>query len=423
MHSLLYLSEQQQARQLDVAYLQEEAYKKAFCHKPDRLCYHVYKKEETYWVDTQYFVGVDWLVPEKAAIYVEPKLNDTQQVDFLGMLLTSLEDPENLDHLDGLFHVAYDQPPITIPQTKDILSPLLVVQFLKLVQTIVRKGLKKSYYLVTENLESRVKGKILVSRQMRENTVKNRLTKTVCNYQAYGINTAENQFLKLVLAFVASYLSQRHPIFTSEQNRQLQNILHYCLPAFEQVEVLKHTHRLPPVKRNVFYREYEEARRIGSHILKRYSFNINKTSESQATTPPFWIDMSKLFELYVFQKLKQIFPETRSVTYHDAFKGGKETDILLRVDRKCVIDCKYKPQYEDHTPSLEDKRQLAGYTRLKSVYNRLGVPHHEIVKGLLIYSHQSCKNTIEKEDLFKTPMGEYLEFYKLGISLPELRYD
>jgi 5-methylcytosine-specific restriction enzyme subunit McrC len=254
--------------------------------------------------------------------------------------------------------------------------------------------------------------------------VKNRLTKTVCNYQAYGINTAENQFLKLVLEFVASYLSQKRHVFTNEQNLQLQNSLHYCLPAFEHVEVLKNTHQLPPVKKSVFYREYEEARRIGSCILKRYSFNINKTSESQATTPPFWIDMSKLFELYVFQKLKQIFPETRSITYHDAFKGGKETDILIRVnDYKCVIDCKYKPQYKDVSPSLEDKRQLAGYTRLKSVYNKLSVLPTELIKGLIIYPDQSCKNTIEKEDLFKTPIGEYVEFYKLGISLPELRYD
>jgi 5-methylcytosine-specific restriction endonuclease McrBC regulatory subunit McrC len=97
--------------------------------------------------------------------------------------------------------------------------------------------------------------------------------------------------------------------------------------------------------------------------------------------------VSKLFELYVFQKLKRIYPETGSVTYHDRYRGRKETDILLRVDPTCVIDCKYKPRYEDHTPSLADKRQLAGYTRLKSVYDRLGVPHHETVKGLIIYSH------------------------------------
>ncbi len=75
------------------------------------------------------------------------------------MLIDSLEAPENLDHLDNLFDVEYDSPWITIPEQKDLLSPILIVQFLKLVQRIVRKGLKKSYYRVTENIDSHVKGK------------------------------------------------------------------------------------------------------------------------------------------------------------------------------------------------------------------------------------------------------------------------
>jgi 5-methylcytosine-specific restriction enzyme subunit McrC len=338
------------------------------------------------------------------------------------MLLQSLEASENLEHLEGLFHAEYDHAWISIPQTKDFLSPILVIQFLKLVQRIVRKGLKKSYYRVTENLNSRVKGKILVSRQIKENLVKNRQTQTLCNYQEYGVNSEENQFLKLVLEFVASYLTQKQHVFTPEQNLQLQNVLHYCRPAFKQVEMPQREHRRHHVKKNVFYREYEEALKIGGHILKRYSFNINKTSQSQTTTPPFWIDMSKLFELYVFQKLKQIFPESDSVTYHDRYLGGKETDILLRADGyKCVIDCKYKPYYKENTPSLEDKRQLAGYTRLKSVYKRLGITGNELIKGLIVYPHQSFKDTIDKKDLFETEMGEYCEFYKLGIKMPELR--
>ncbi|MBD0255517.1 MAG: restriction endonuclease [Cytophagales bacterium] len=427
MHHLLYISEQHRREPIltvspDLhSVVPEGEYKKMYYHRPEMVCFQVYKEQQAYLADTNYFVGVDWLVPGRADVYVEPKLNDTEQVNFLGMLLQSLEAPENLEHLEGLFHVDYDQPWISIPETKDFLSPILIVQFLKLVQRIVRKGLKKTYYRVTENLNSRVKGKILVSRQIKENLVKNRLTKTLCNYQEYGINSEENRFLKLVLEFVASYLTQQRHVFTPEQNLQLQHVLHYCRPAFEQVEEPQHEHRRHHAKKNVFYREYEEALKIGGYILKRYSFNINKTSESQTKTPPFWIDMSKLFELYVFQKLKQIFPEPNGVTYHDRYLGGKETDILLRADGyKCVIDCKYKPGYKDNTPSLEDKRQLAGYTRLKSVYDKLGVPYSEIVKGVLIYSHQSCKDMIDKKALFETEMREYVEFYKLGISLPTL---
>lgn len=384
-------------------------------------CFQLSIEGENVFADTNYFIGADWLEPEKAAVYVEPKLNDIQQVNFLGMLMQSLEAAENLDHIEGLFHAEFDQPWISIPQQKDLLSPILIVQFLKLLQKIVRKGVKKSYYRFTDNLDSRIKGKILVGQQIKENIVKNRLTKTICNFQEFGINNSENQFLKLVLAFVSSYINQKNHFFSKEQNEMLKNMLNYCSPAFERVETLQNKHQRIHARKNVFYREYEDAIRIGGFILKRFSFNINKTGQSQTSTPPFWIDMSKLFELYVFGKLKKEFPEPEAITYHDTYLGGKETDILVRMDGyKCVIDCKYKPQYKDNTPSLEDKRQLAGYTRLKSVYNKLQIQESEIVKGLIIYSHQDFNEQFQKEDLFKEEIGEYVDFYKLGVKLPEI---
>ena len=427
MEHLLYISEQHEKKPIEnlSSFLQsvlvEKSYQKPFYYNAEMLCFQLHNKNQVFTVDTNYFVGVDWLIPGEAAVYVEPKLNNEEQVNYLGMLLQSLEAPENLEHLEGLFHVDYDSPWITIPDQKDRLSPLLIVQFLKLVQRIVRKGLKKSYYRITENLDSRIKGKILVGQQIKENIVKNRLTKTICNYQEYGFNTTENQFLKLVLEFVSSYINQKNRFFNKDQNLQLQHILSYCLPSFEHVDSLRQKHERIHVKKNVFYKEYEEAVKIGGYILKRFSFNINKTSASNTTTPPFWIDMSKLFELYVYSKLVKIFPEPESVTYHDRFMGGKETDILLRKDGyNCVIDCKYKPQYENSNPSLADKRQLAGYVRLKTVYKKLDTPFDKLIKGLIIYSHQDCDAQIKKEKLFENEIGEYVEFYKLGISLPHI---
>lgn len=426
MYPIIYISEQHQHKELDdlsdelKLVLSDAVDKKPFYHNSEMLCFQLYEEENVFSIDTNYFVGVDWLVAEQAAIYVEPKLNATQQVDFLGMLMRSLDAPENLEHLSDLFHAEYEQPWISIPEQKDLLSPILIVQFLKLVQKIVRKGLKKSYYRVTENLNSRIKGKILVGQQIKENIVKNKLTKTICNYQQYGINTTENQFLKSVLEFVSCYLSQKNHFFSKDQNRELQNILHYCLPSFGHVDLLENKHQRIHVKQNAFYREYTEAVKIGGYILKRFSFNINKTSQNQISTPPFWIDMSKLFELYVFGKLKKVFNEPGAISYHDKY-WGKETDILIRAEGyKCVIDCKYKPHYKDDTPSLDDKRQLAGYVRLESVYNKLDISRNEIVKGLIIYSHQSCSEEIKKEELLQKEMGEYVEFYKMGVKLPEI---
>lgn len=426
---LLLLSEQLQGKRIlndelppeMLAALTREAYSASYVFNPQISCFEIIKDSAGLLAHSSYMIGVDWIEPRKAAIYVEPKLNGVRQVNYLKMLIDSLEHPENLMHLDGLFHVQYDRPWISIPEQKDLLSPLLIVQFLNLLKSIVRKGLKKSYYRVTENLNSRIKGKILVGRQIKENLIRNRPLKTICNYQDHGANTEENQYLKLVLEFVVAYLSNRQHFFSDAQNKNFANILNYCIPAFHQVEVYKNKHQKVNTRNNVLFSEYGEAIRIGECILKQYSFHINKASQTRVSTPPFWIDMSKLFELYVFGKLKEKFAGSNTVTYHDEYLGGKQTDILIRNGEfKCVVECKYKNRYESHSPNLEDKRQLTGYVRLKSVYKKLGVPYDKIIKGVIIFPNQSREEGINIESLFKEEIKEYVDLYKLGIRLPEL---
>jgi len=385
-------------------------------------CFKFHFDPENSVFDTSYYVGVDWLEKQKVALFVESKLNNTLEVDVLGMLFDSMKHPENLSHLEGLLHVEYDSPWIEIPNRKDILSPFLIVQFLSLVKNITRKGLKKNYYTVKNNLRNKVKGKVLVGEQIKQNVFKNKLTNTVCEYQEFGIDHVENQFLNLVIQVTKNYISEHNHLFNGYLN-SLNETIAFCLPAFENVRLAPRHTKTVKCTKNTFYPEYSKAIELGEAILKYLSFNITKANQSTpAVTPPFWIDMSKLFELYVYGKLKELFSNPNDLSYHDKFKGGKETDILIKADEfKCVIDCKYKPKYEDEAPSLKDKRQLAGYTRLKSVYDKLGVDYNEVIRGLIIYSHQSCKSTISKDDLFSEPIKEYIDFFKLGISLPVIQ--
>ena len=77
-----------------------------------------------------------------------------------------------------------------------MLTPVLIAQFLTFLKAIVRKGLKKNYYKVEKNLVNKVRGKILIGKQMKLNTFKNQHSKVYCEYQEYGIDSAENRYLK-----------------------------------------------------------------------------------------------------------------------------------------------------------------------------------------------------------------------------------
>lgn len=380
---------------------------------------------------TSYFVGVDWLVENKQAVYVQPKQNDERvEIDYIGMLLDAIQEPENISHLEELVTIDFHKPTIKIKQSQDILSPFLIAQFLQLLKQIVRKGLKKSYYTVTEDLNARVKGKILVSTNIKTNTVIGRNTHTVCQYQVFGINCDENKILKKAFQFSRSMLDR----YESGINMHvLKNIISYINPAFEQVTDDIDTYRIKQFKPNPVYKEYEQAIKMALLILKRFSYTITHAENQLIQTPPFWIDMSKLFELYSFSLLRKVFPGTGEVRHHVAKIQNQELDFLIRSfdgKYKYVVDTKYKPQYENHKVKVEDIRQLSGYARIKSVYRDLGyTAYTELLKCLVIYSHQDCDEELTKEHFEISTEenikkireeGGYAEFYKLGVKLPEI---
>lgn len=108
-----------------------------------------------------YFVGIDWLRENELAVQVSPKLNNGFEVDYVRMLNDALLEPENFEHLTDLITIRFDKPSIKVSQQQDILSIFLITEYLSILHRIVRKGLKRSYYTVEENLAKRLRVKLL----------------------------------------------------------------------------------------------------------------------------------------------------------------------------------------------------------------------------------------------------------------------
>lgn len=386
-----------------------------FCNNKDAICVEFWKDRTLH---TNYYIGVDWINVNQA-IYVEPKLNkDSNQTNYLQMLFSALKHPEISNYIGDLFEIKWDEKQIEITQQQDLLTPLLVVQFLLGLKDIVRKGLKKSYYKVEQNLYCRVKGKVLVGDTIRKNQLKSKILNTYCCYDEFGINGLENRLLKKALVFVKRFLPNYKNLNSKEFTT---DILSYIMPAFELVSEDLNLNDIKHSKTNVFYKEYAEGIRLAKLILKRFGYNITNTQQATIQTPPFWIDMSKLFELYVLGLLKDRFD--LAVEYH-YYKSGNELDYLLNSKKdsyKMVVDAKYRPLYS-YTFDNEDIRQLSGYARLKSVYRILEKDENETIDCLIIYpdqsnGHRDLKNT----DLTKTPINPFVHFYKLPVLLPELK--
>jgi 5-methylcytosine-specific restriction enzyme subunit McrC len=404
------------------AALKNQPYSKSIQRGENKTyCYNIfYTESETnpYRFETSYFVGVDWIVENELPIYVYPKLDkDNTEVNYVKMLFDVLKEPENYNHLDQLCEINFEKPTIAIEQKQDLLTPLLLIQYINILKKIVQKGLKKTYYTVTKNLNAKVKGKILINETIKKNHFNNKMLYSYCQYTEFGINSIENKVLKKALAFSIAAMQNIKGIDISSLN----GLVNYIKPAFVNVDSEVNIEELKSIKPNKLYKEYEQALKFARHILKRYGYNISTANSTVINTPPFWIDMSKLFELYVFSKLKERFTHHKEVTYHKKF-NYLEPDFIVNSNNgvtKMVVDAKYKPQYKDGKISTEDIRQISGYSRLTTVYEFLNFEEDKIIDCLVIYSNQSANRMDFKGENFNIEEEKgYNRFYKIGIELP-----
>lgn len=373
---------------------------------------------------SSYFIGVDWVKKGELAVMVEPKLNHQREIDFVKMLNDALCEPENFRHLQDLVTIKFDQPSIVINQQQDLLSVFLITEYLNILQRIVKKGLKKSYYIVEENLKNKIKGRLIVCKNIKKNLTKRELTKNVCQFQVYDIDSPENRVLKKALTFCAKQLE----VFSqSFDTTILRNKIRYIKPYFVNVGDDVSVNEIKDFKKNPMFKDYNQAIEFAQLLLRRYSYNVSKIGTTAVQTPPFWIDMSKLFELYVYSRLRKVFTAKGEVKYH--YKAHyQELDFLLNPDEwhePYVIDAKYKPYYKNEQIIKEDARQVSGYARLTNIYKALNLDEDTSppIKCLIIYPDQEANETFTfsrmTEPQFERVNG-YIRFYKMGLRLPEL---
>ena len=167
----------------------------------NELCLSLTRTGNNVHATDSYFVGMDWIKENELAVMVSPKMNDGFEIDYIRMLNEALCEPDNYEHLKDLITIHFNKPSIRITHQKDLLSIFLITEYLNILERIVRKGLKKSFYIVKDNLNNKVRGRILINSTIRQNITRGRITNNVCCYQVYDIDSPENQILKKALCF------------------------------------------------------------------------------------------------------------------------------------------------------------------------------------------------------------------------------
>lgn len=294
---------------------------------------------------------------------------------------------EELEHNGKfLFKVFYDQPVIRLAQSRQNDGDLLyALSFVNSCYSLCKKGLKKSMFHQEENYTSKVRGKINVKKNIRENTCRGRSDRFFCKYIDFTEDNIENRIIKATLLKCKAILAKRF-----EENPEITRQTAYCLHTLRKVKGVKvRTSDFSNISASGLYMYYKpllrQARCIYSQKYYSYAAENGHTMTKSVFTIPYMINMETLFEFYARTMLKKAIDGSqymlesysKKLFLQKGVSRIEDTEKRIHLMPYCipdiiicdsrtqkpvaVLDAKYKPH---ERTARSDTHQLLSYVLL-----------------------------------------------------------
>lgn len=362
-----------------------------------------------------YKIGAEW-IDEQESLIVTTK-HKMEQIDFVRMFMTCFTSDLSLASFSTIYEIYIDKPSIKAPALQSVVSPLLVLHFLGVVSRI--KELKKGYVSRSENLK-KVRGRISILKNERQNIAIRRYDRVFCEYDEYSADIPENRLIKKALLF-----SQRLLQGLNEQSAAVAKLrLNKSLALFSEVSDKVEIKQVKRLRAHKLFTNYNEAIRLAKLILRLFDYNISKVGSHEGKVVPFWLDMSLLYEHYVYGLLHEAYRER--ITYQFKGKTGSPDFLYKSKEYKAILDTKYIPKYEEESLDNDVVHQLSGYSRDLRILTHLGYKDVSPIPCIIIYPKEGKrKNNPFLGNNLRMLCGksskDFLEFYKIEVSLPTIR--
>ena len=391
-----------------------------------------------------YYIGASWFIKDEFAFVVKPKVD----VDYVKLFMTALElNSENeAAYFSNYYYIDFEKPAIKTNALDNVITPLLILHYISLLRHLVSRGLKKGYVVREENLQSKIRGRILLQRHLAKNVFAKREDRVFCRFQEFTEDIPENRILKKALSFSVRFINQL-PSFKSHL-QELTPQLSMIGSAFEDVSEDVTIAQVAKVNAGKIFRHYESAIKVAKLILRHFDYSIDNASETAQSVRPFCIDMPRLYEMYVLSLLRKAYGDQIQFQV----KGYRKTQvdyIKKSENEKLIIDAKYKPRYsEGNQGILDDIQEISRYARDEKILKALEwEPKVESAKGnyfprcLIIYPDPKTKfeheegeeddqGMIEMKDDFRKDgilsdsehvrkIPGFKDFYKIAVPLPQ----
>ena len=368
-------------------------------------------------------IGAEWMERDKPLVVTAKR--GMENIDFLRMFMTCFTSDLAVDSFAEIYKIDLDKPAIKAPGLNSIVSPLIVLHFLGVVNRI--KSLKKGYVHRQENLK-KVKGHIKLLKNERTNIASKRYDRIYCEYDEYSVDIPENRILKKALQFslgLIKSMSSNQTAYPEVKRLILRN-----LAKFDNVGDDVSIYSIGQTHSSKLFREYAEAIRLAKIILRHFDYSITKVGDHEDKVPPFVLDMSLLYEHYVYGLLYEAYHE--KISYQFSGETGFPDFLYRSRVFKAILDTKYIPKYEKTKLDTYVVRQLSGYSRDLSVLKYLGYKNIDEeaptppVPCVIIYPTEGQRifNPFKDktlQEICTQKVKNLSMFYKLDVPVPTIK--
>lgn len=368
---------------------------------------------------SSYFIGIAEINGQP--VEVLPKLKN---LDFMSLFSFALLYQPSSEYFSSCYDINWDKEIIASTDLYNVLTPLLVMQYLSILEKLVGKGLKRDYISFEENLHSKIRGKLKPIDNWRKNMLKKKDDYFYCQYQVFSADIPVNRLLKRALETSLVLLGN---VRSRSQNLKGLSFLSSKLKLLDAFRGIKSDVRPESVRNHKFDKlniYYAKAISLAKCIIRHQDNSLNEGS-GKKKVPLFWIDMSRLYEVYVLGLLQTHYPN--QILFQ--VKGSYDTQCdYLHIGEGIVIDAKYKLWYSSEKERLAHKGYLIADIREISAYARderfISLMKNNNNSPICVIVHPDEKTTTLDTELSKSVANNKIEgfrdFYRLGINLPRL---
>lgn len=294
-----------------------------------------------------------------------------------------------------IFYFFENEKPLKVDDgISDENSIITVTVFLTLLRLLCKRPLMGRMLKEEENLIGKVKGKIVIEKNIRKNTMHGRNDRFYCRYLRFSDDILENQILKAALKKAKRFLIDYFGDY-SKDNNNYTSMISYCSNALRHVSDIQCSgSTCNGLKFSGCYTYYKPVMEMARMILDDISVESNGNISTTGYIVPYAISMDKLFEVYVRAYLKKngidsykskdntgirlekyddktdVFMEEDLANPGKYISGSIKPDLIL-TDQESGETVVFDVKYKDYTngDSRNDRLQLLAYSMMMNANN------------------------------------------------------